>query len=278
MKEPCSYCGEVKRVKRLSGSVICRDCYKGLPFFVRKETARYFAEDVTALFKHQEQSAFVIVSPTARYGKMFVDEKNGILGIAETPSIAKSILKNKKPIDGYLSKGAVFIISLFDLDDIGLCCKDPKGNNGQVICDVELYIRIDKLGIDKRIIAKTATKCPSKKVDKFRREWDEPGELSMFRNILKGIYEKRGQIISDSFKKLKCAITNEETRAGIEFFGLSERFSAKELKSRRNFLVKVFHPDLSEGENDIELRSLYTKKVNELYKRLLPYAAKEEKE
>ncbi len=276
MKNLCPFCGEIKRVKKLSGSIICVDCFKGLPFFVRKKISGYFVEDVMALLRHQKQSADISISPTSCYGKMFVDENNGILGIAETPSIAKFIFKKKKPINGYLSKGAVFIISLFDLDDIGLCCKDPKGDNGQVICDVELYIRVDKLGIDKRIIAKTATKCPSKKVDKFRREWDEPGELSMFRNILKGAYERRSQIISDGFRKLRGAIANEETRAGIEFFGLSERFSVRELKSRRNFLVKVFHPDLSEGESDIELRDLYTKKVNELYKRLLPYAAKEE--
>lgn len=272
MKALCSYCKEIKRIKRLSYISICTDCFKTLPLFIKKKIKSYTSDDILSLLDYQAKSIDISFSPTAHYEKMLVDEKNGVLAIAESSSIAKSVMKGKKPLRHYLSKGEIFLVSLFDLNDIGLYCVKPRGQGGEVVCDVELYIKIDKLYIDEKLTVKSSAKCLSRKIDRFKRDWDEPGTLSMFRNILKAIYEERGKILSDSYIRMRDEMVRDETRVGMEFFGLSEGFTARELKLRRNFLAKAFHPDLGGSDEDTELRELYTKKLNELYTELLPYA------
>jgi DnaJ-class molecular chaperone len=61
-------------------------------------------------------------------------------------------------------------------------------------------------------------------------------------------------------------MTYKELRAACEVFGLGERVTLGELKSRHRELVKRLHPDAGDADHPDEIR-----KVNAAYRVLLDY-------
>lgn len=62
----------------------------------------------------------------------------------------------------------------------------------------------------------------------------------------------------------------------LKFFGLTNNFTIEELKTKRNLLIKINHPDkVSEMSREIKnVANKQTLKINDTYNRLLKYIKK----
>jgi DnaJ-class molecular chaperone len=61
-------------------------------------------------------------------------------------------------------------------------------------------------------------------------------------------------------------MTYEELQESLQVFGLGERATLSEIKSRHRQLVKLYHPDAQGGDDQYHIR-----KINSAYRVLLEY-------
>lgn len=227
---------------------ICHECYKKLPYVLHRNVSDY--SDVTLsyvldyckeLISHFEE--------TAHYGEMLIDEFNGFFA--------------------FKKKDNVSVFDIIDVEEIELYCVNPVANKyNNVTCDVEISCLLSHPNIKIRHIIKKNISCKSKNIGNNKMEWEEPGDLSMFRSMIDQMYITKIRKHSSNYKDyLKTYKSIELLKAKALFMIEEESYDADYLKRQRNILIKNFHPDESKFSNEESTR--YTQIINNAYHLLM---------
>lgn len=277
MDKTCDICDSTFKTKKIKNGILCGSCFKRLPFFLKPHKSRLSLETASAFLSYSEQAGRDGFRLTSHYGALAVDETRGIIGLADSE---KTLLKIDKPSllrriwrrirgtafdsDTAINSGKIFLVPLEEIDGIGLYCKSPTANKKGVFCDIEFSIRIDSIGLDKAFIVKRRASCPSKRKDATHLVWDEPGTLSVFRNIIQGMIDGRTRLLSESQKVILRSERDIATVRAMALFMVEDGYTRETLRHRRNVLLKAFHPDIS--ELDGASSAFCTRAITESYK------------
>lgn len=103
----------------------------------------------------------------SNYKKIVVDEKRGLMGL---------ILTGKEPN---------IIFEMTDFNDINLTLENPRNNNNTITARVVLDLFSEKWSINTRITIEPNAKCITQKSKNSKQiDFQEPGELTLFRSVL----------------------------------------------------------------------------------------------
>lgn len=117
-----------------------------------------------------------IFEPTTSFGRLFIDERNGYIGLCP------SARYNAKKCKWY---------SILDIENPGLYCTNPKCDyKHRVTVDCEFVCDIPSQGIHIKKIVRHRIFCQHHTYakDKNYEEWSEPGTLSIVRGIITQTY------------------------------------------------------------------------------------------
>lgn len=200
--------------KRCMDGPVCQSCLGRMPHVLHGSIALFSADMVQAIMEYEDQMKQKGFEATASYGKLYLDELNGMFAIAEKSG----------------QKGTLTEADYFDcayLENIGIYPVDPRQSRKDIVCDVEFSASFRYPQMRFRLKVRSGVKCDFKQITKTQAEWSEPGELSMFRNMLdqtirtsvKKALEEREQVITpydlDLLKARACLHVYEGCPANL---------------------------------------------------------------
>lgn len=203
----CVICGgdvSMLSQKRSMDGMICTKCMNRIPHILHGTISLYDSEELRRIIDYEEEMKQQEFSVTSSYGKLYLDEFNGLFAICD-----KSDIKGLLPSDAD-------VFSCAFLENIGLYPIDPRQSRRDIVCDVEFNCVFNYPRLKFKLKVKSGVKCDFKQVDKTHATWNEPGALSMFRNMLdqtiktavKKEMQKREKIVTpyefDLFKARAC--------------------------------------------------------------------------
>lgn len=216
----CSICSnEVMFGKKISGGTICNDCYEKIPKVFRSMLLMYTVQDLNMIMEiKKDKNKF---QPTASYGGLQIDELHGLFGVDY--------------------KGEITIFNCLDLDEIGLYCTKPSADrNNSVHCDVEFACKFRSSTLSIRTTLKSHVNCRSHKKDGTHLEWDEPGDLSLFRNMFMQMYDSARNKYNRSVNNNLISKQDIDRLKAEALFLIDGQYSDRELDEKRNLLLSVF--------------------------------------
>lgn len=165
-------------------------------------------------------------------------------------------------------------IRLEDITDLALDLSNPvvKGRNisGDIVFSVKLY---NGLNITKRI--NTGVRIDYSIIGN-KIQYNEPGELIVMKCLISQVYENMSSELKKNIYEYNISKDNEnnsfttqgsmERIKALSLFGLDDKYTADELKSRYRLLMKMFHPDSQTVNNSI--LTDYTERINAAYELL----------
>lgn len=181
----CVICGgdvSMLSQKRAMDGLVCNKCMGRIPHVVHSGLSLYSAKELQAIMDYEDEMRQIEFDVTSSYGKLHLDEMNGRFAICDkTDSNGKLI-------------GEADIFDCVYLESIGLYAIDPRQSKRDIVCDVEFNCVFKYPRMKFKLKVRQGVKCEFKQVTKTQATWSEPGELSMFRNML-------DQTIKTSVKK-----------------------------------------------------------------------------
>ena len=168
------------------------------------------------------------LEPTTSFGKLFIDERNGYIGIC------KSERYNPKRCQWY---------SILDIENPGLYCTNPKCDmKHRVTVDCEFVCDIPSEGIRIKKIVKSRIFCQHHTYakDKNYEEWSEPGTISIIRGIIIQTYANAvNREIAQWENKLYYLTSCITEQARCAFF-LPTEYNQQEVDDRYQKLQQAF--------------------------------------
>lgn len=234
---------------------ICKDCLSFIPASVTANLKSATTDYLKKVCDNNKLKAHDF-DTTASYEGIYIDSIHGLFcysskGTKETPAEFKDIYRVE------------------ELTEVGIYCSDVR-NIGKtqniVVCDIHFKICTEDIRTDFTISHRK--KCTYKvKGDKI--EWVEPAELSMFRNLFNQMIDNVAVGLLHKLKKisefqslLEKVNVSEDWAKGVLFIGKDEEYTPNLVKTRRNELVKIFHPDRNSPFSDTKIAS----QINEAYR------------
>ncbi len=171
----CILCGadaSILTQKKVPDGVICAACAKKIPRVLHETLSLYSHRDIIAIIDYEEKMRKKGFAATASYGKLHIDEMNGLFAICD------KVDSNGTPV------GTADIFDCIYLESVGLYPIDPRQLKKDIVCDVEFNCVIRYPAMKFKVKIKAGDKCEYKQISKTKASWSEPGVLSMFRNML----------------------------------------------------------------------------------------------
>lgn len=243
------------QVKTADG-VLCKDCIDKVPPVLKSKIGTYSLTTLHTIIQYTETPSFERFEETACYGRLHIDEMHGLFLISAKPEKIEQ-------------KDKANIFYVLDMSNVGLFCYNPRVFRNSVAVDIKFEAEFDPLNFSFSIDAKQQVFCISKKIQGGSKlEWDEPSELSVFRNMFNQMIRNESDKFNRKYKSIfmdKAELDIFRARC-LFMIDESESFSRADLKSRRNALMKSFHSDVSSNSAEC------AQKINEAYRALIPLA------
>lgn len=210
---------------------ICKKCYKKIPYFIRHKHPDMLVTQINLLTDYFKESNKKNYDATASLGILEIDEINGVFALKENNTLYK--------------------FDCLDIKEGELICTNIKADKyNNVFCDIEFRCIMDNPNIDFKIRIKKNIKCKKHHISIKSIEWGEPSELSMFRNLFNSMIKKQ---IDKYSKKVKDTIIR---KADIEYlkakslYMIDDEYTLEEINTTKKQLLRVFHPDEQDGDNN----------------------------
>lgn len=203
----CVICGgnaSALSQKRCMDGIVCQHCMDRIPRVLHGTLFSYGSDDLNAIAGDENRLRTNAYEPTASYGRLYLDELNGVFAIGEKTGMSGTFDSRFDVFEGTF------------LESIGLYPIDPRQAKKDIICEVEFACVFRYPRMKFKVKVKSGVKCDFKQVTKTQAEWREPGDLAMFRNMLdqtvktsvKKAMEQREQVLTpydlDLFKARAC--------------------------------------------------------------------------
>ena len=161
------------------------------------------------------------------------------------------------------------IADVTEIEEIGLYLSDVKNigkNSIQINANVKITLKTKEM--HKEFIVAHNKTCPYKAQD-GRISYEEPREVTMLRTMLNQMIENEGLAMIKKLKRLqelkKQTDKFDESKQwarGVLFLESNKETDDETLKTQRNKLVRIFHPDFNKESADNDI----TAQINEAYK------------
>ena len=253
----CVICGEnagLLGTRTLEGK-ICRECVSYIPKALK---LRDSSTDTLREFYEANKEKSKQFSTTASYAGVYIDGLHGMF----------CYTKNGKKDEPHEFKD---IYRITELQEIALYCTDPKNvgtTRNIVVCDIKLKIRTKNIAAEYLVAHR---KHCHHRVKNGHVEWDEPGELTMFRNMFNQMIDNEVNNIMkklEAIQSLRATLTEWETSIewakGVLFLDKDVKLNNEIVRQRRNEMVKIFHPDRNSGFANTEIATM----INDAYNML----------
>lgn len=293
----CAYCGSkiglFSSIKLYGGKCVCKTCYKKIPrAFQQYRYLDYqlFEEgcDYGERVLNHAVPSFLV---TAQYGRMALDEKNGLVYFGDATDFDK---------DGSLKRPTVNIYHCMSLlkADIQVKPSTTHAKAGYVECDVVFTAVFDNHEIR---VTETLKKHAHGNLfiesGTGRMSFSEPADLTAFRSLYNQMVERavagidevekalekkrkedewmaevRKQMELETQERIKKAVELQQKAADRDrkiddakaLFMIQGQYDVSQLKTQRALLLKTFHPD-----NNQVGSAVYAQKINDAYQLLL---------
>lgn len=262
---------------------ICKECLNKIPSVMHTNLQYLTPDDYNNIISYVDniKNSISDFSVTHSYGDLHLDSNKGLFAICK-----KNKFKN-----GKLDPNELNIFNCLDLENIELNFikdKNRKIQNGNVYGNVELIFGIKSLDISVKHIVKKKEKTEIIQIEN-QYGYDEPYELKIFKSEFQRMIERtvnkynenvkrnneifenlnkemeRQQKIYEEMKRESERLEKEKSNSQSELekaktlFMVSDGYSVEEIKKIRNRLIKSFHPDGNEFDDE------YAKKINNAY-------------
>lgn len=192
---------------------------------------------------------------TSELGMLKLDEINRYLKVVE-------------------SRHKEMTVRMEDITDLALDLSKPVVKGRNISGDIIFSMRLNNgLNITKRI--KTGVRIDYS-ITGNKIQYNEPGELIVMKCLISQVYENMSSELKKNIYEYNACkdIENDSftTQGSIErikalsLFGLDDKYTGDELKSRYRLLMKMFHPDSQTINNSILID--YTERINAAYELL----------
>lgn len=183
------------------------------------------------------------IEPTASLGKLFIDERNGYIGICKS--------------NRYKANKCTWF-KITDIENPGLYCTKPRVNmNNNVLVDCELAFDVPSQGISIKRIVKTRMHCNYRRKNSQYLEWEEPGTISLMRAIIVQTYMEAVQNEIKRWQEQLRFIHDNLREQALCAMMLSENYTQEQLKQRFRALSKIYHPDAGGSTETMQLLNQY---------------------
>ena len=263
------------------GSRICRSCRAVIPAsFLEEQYAT--AEDAWNGAAYGKESMKVLspaFAATAQYGRMFLDERNGLFTVCDATSIRKDG-KLKAPSPGDYPCRAVTEAS-FSISPV---------STGQrmAVCRILFAGYMERYNVHIRETVRKSVSCLLIPDGDGRAAWQEPDDLSAFRSCYRQAAETAWRRMQEAerlrqeeertkweqmrreqeyraYQQAQAARREEEDiRDARILFMLGEDYTERELRRQWVALMRGFHPDNKHASDPA-----YAQKINDAYELLL---------
>jgi hypothetical protein len=239
----CSICNNTsfRGKSTKTGDFVCHDCMKKIPKIIQNSVLNSIDTVKAAIEYHQYYNDFEY---TSSYGELYLDELHGLFKIEDA------------------------IFNIMHLSDVAFSCKNTKVNSASnVTTDIEFTCEITYPQQRTTIVRfkkmiKTSAKCVIEKSDPEYISWDPPGAFMIFRQMFFQAYDTA----FDRYERKQRTLNLEDydLAAAKILFMLTDNqsYDKNVLRSRRNNLLKAFHPD---NDGDTEASEI----INKAYEILL---------
>ena len=255
----CKICHSTIRTwkqTQISDGIICKTCLNRIPQCTHSSIRNMTANEIKRLIQYEENPLFQKFSVTASYGTLHIDEMNGLFIVSEKSNIHGTPVEKTN------------LFHVLDISNAGIYCIKPRIFKRQVVVDVVFECELNALNIHIKETIRQQIICQQKRIDDNHVSWDEPGDLSMFRNMFNQMLKNEDIKFR---KKYESSFVSKEALDIMKakcLFMLEDDFSKEELRKQRDAYMKLFHPDISTNSH------VYAQKINEAYSILLPLAIK----
>ena len=255
MSNECIICGGKTGLldkSALSGK-ICKKCLSYIPEHISlKSCETEYLKQICSKNKEKADR----FECTSSYGSVYIDQIHNMICVSENGS-------KDSPKDFSV------IVDIAELEEIGLYLSDAKNiGKGSIRINANVKIMLKTKEMHKEFIAAHNKTCPYKAQD-GKISYEEPREVSVLRTMLNQMIENESLAMIKKLEKLhllKKEINkydeDKNWAKGVLFFDKSQEFDAEMLKTQRNKLIRLFHPDFNKecADNDI------TAQINKAYK------------
>jgi hypothetical protein len=242
--------------KKIYDGYICKKCVALIPQNVSIGSSD--KEYLKGLYDKNIEKKKVF-NYTASYGSLYIDSSHNMFCISPKHNGAEPAMF-----------GDIYYVR--ELKEVELFCTDVKNigtKSNKVVCNVKF--RFKTKDTEGEYLITSNTECPFKKVGN-QLECSMPSKFLVFRSMFNQMIDNEIHALLrklEEAKKRQAAMSsgnaNEDWARGVLFVRPKEELTKKDLKAKRNMLIKIYHPDLG-GEfasEDI------TAQVNEAYDALM---------
>ena len=254
----CILCGKKANLlaKKCHDGHICSDCGRFLsPNIAYSSATKEYLEKI----KKENEELPKEFDYTNNYGWLYIDVVHGMF------LISRKADKDGEPMEF----GEIFRVE--DLTGVGLYISEIKniGTNGKdrIVCDIAFKMQTEDRSLEYKIARQK--KCDFK-YEGTKINWQEPGDFQVFRNTFDEMLKGTWIFWKDKFDQMQemrgdvsKGATNESWAKGVLFIDNKKEATEELVKSRRNLLVKIFHPDNAKTGNAEIMRQ-----ITEAYDRL----------
>ncbi len=248
---------------KTAGGYLCKECATYIPDVIKKSLEIYEDNNIRMIIENSQSEKNKQFEATASYGNLHIDEKHGLFAVSE-----------KINKDGTIPNPAN-VFDCLEVQAIDIYCKDPSVNsNGSVSCKVEMMCELINPRISFKCTVKKNAKCNSRKIDATHLNWEEPGDMSMFRNMFNHMIDTAIRRLEREYQDNFLTPETISLFKAETLFMLHEGYDTEEVKSQWKRLIKTFHPD--ENQDDDGYMKDYSTMINKYYHVLLDHLKQKE--
>ncbi|WP_022754735.1 DUF4428 domain-containing protein [Butyrivibrio fibrisolvens] len=249
-------------IKLMDGNYLCPKCVKKASPCIRKTFSEMVPKYVIDYFDYlplAEKKAKQF-HKTCSYGICQIDEDNHLISICKDSNINRKGKLRHNPLDIY---------DLKYLQDIRLDMRPCSVHKGPLTGDLRLYLSMSKPKAQIDVIIAPKVKMNTR-VEEEYLSYTEPNDLIFFRSLLASAIESAKNVLNAGWHEnsdstdISCerVLSNNDSkyRAALNVFMLDDDYTEQDLKRQRNILLKAFHPDAGNTDNN-----KFTERIVESY-------------
>lgn len=233
--------------RRISNGYICGSCSRQYPDFIKVKMTEYTDLRLGLIKSYFEENSKRKFEQTAAYGSLSIDEINGVFKVKEN--------------------SGSYIFDAIDMTEGNILCTNPKVNSSNIVyADVEFYYKMESPHIELRVTINKNRRCQSKKVSGNSLEWQEPADLTMFRNMFNQMLENARKKYDETCRNTLICKADIDYFEAKSLFMVEDDYDEEEIKIIRKKMMKIYHPD--NGETDTKKSETINRYYDILMERL----------
>ena len=231
---------------RIKDGLICKECKAQLPVSITQPQL-YDSRTLQSIINMVQDATLRQFEATASYGNLHVDELHGLFAISD------KLDSNSYPVN------TNDIFNVLMLQDIALYCTNPAvSSKNRVVCDVEFQCTFATPPFHIKLSVKKKIPCRQIPVDQTHVNWDEPGDLLMFKSIFNQMIKTAREKYTEQYQQQLLKPGDIARFKAETLFMLPDGYTMKDIDQQWNTLSAAFRADIGRNHECLHV-------INEAY-------------